>query len=29
LGAASMKYKKRYMLEIIEDEDEEETGPAE
>ena len=29
LGAASMKYKKRYMLEIIEDEDDEETGPAE
>src|SRR3982074_2581911 len=28
LGAASMKFKKRYMLEIIEDE-EEETGPAE
>jgi hypothetical protein len=27
LGAASMKYKKRYMLEIIEDE--EENGPAE
>ncbi|MFL6312503.1 MAG: KH domain-containing protein [Terriglobales bacterium] len=32
LGAASMKYKKRYILEIIEDEeddDDEETGPAE
>jgi predicted RNA-binding protein YlqC (UPF0109 family) len=27
LGAASMKFKKRYVLEIIEDE--EETGPAE
>src|SRR5579864_9666196 len=28
LGAASMKFKKRYMLEIIEDEDEEEADGA-